>query len=277
MINFIVDEETCISCGQCASDCPAMIISMVNNLPIIAEELSDYCIGCMHCVAICSEGSVSILGYGPEEGIELNECILPAPSAMENLIKGRRSTRNYQDKNVRPELIDKMLEVASHAPSGHNHRELLFTVLDDKGLVHDLREKVYDKLEALIQKGELPEDLQMFSDIMIVWKEAKKDILFRNAPHLLIVSANDESASPLQDAIISLSTFELYAASNKIGTVWNGLATLAITELFPELLTELGIPEDHKVGYTMGFGHPAIWYKRTINKEPHKVNKVRKI
>ncbi|SHO48015.1 Nitroreductase [Desulfopila aestuarii DSM 18488] len=274
MLSFTIDIETCIGCGQCASDCPAMIISMETNLPTISSDLEQFCIRCMHCVAICSEGSVSILGYGPDQGEELKGKSLPKPEQMELMIKGRRATRNYQDRNVDPVRIEKLLEVASHAPSGHNDRGLIYTLLDDKGLVYDLREKAFDELEKLIDAGNLPEGMEMFIDIIAAWKQFNKDILFRGAPHLLIVSAPAENASPLHDSIIALTTFELYCASWGLGTIWNGLATLTISELVPSLKTMLAIPEDHEIGYAMGFGRPAINYKRTINRGLPRINRV---
>lgn len=276
MLKFTIDVETCIGCGQCASDCPAMIISMDGGLPVIAEEVEQYCIRCMHCVAICSESSVSIHGYSPEQGDQLLQDKFPQPQALEMLIKGRRSIRNYQDENLDRTLIDKMLEVASHAPSGHNDRGLLFTVVDDKGVVYDLREDAFAGIEKLIETDSLPEGLEMFNDIMEVWKTSKKDILFRGAPHLLIVSAYKECASPLHDSIIALTTFELYARSLGVGTIWNGLTTLTISELVPELKDRLGIPRDHKIGYVMGFGLPAIQYERTIERGTPRINRVRK-
>lgn len=274
MLDLTIDVETCIGCGQCASDCPAMIIGMETGIPTIAKDLEPFCIRCMHCVAICSEGSVSLLGYGPQEGLELSSGNLPDPKQVELLIKKRRSIRNYQDDNIDPSIIEKLLEVASHAPSGHNDRELLYTVVEDKGIVYDLREEAILGLEKLIEAGELPEGMEMFNDIIAAWKDTGNDILFRGAPHLLIVSALDESASPLQDCIIALTTFEFYAGSRGIGTIWNGLATLTISELVPSLKTRLGIPEDHKIGYVMGFGYPAIQYERTINRGTPRINKV---
>ncbi len=274
MLKFEIDVETCIGGGQCASDCPAMIISMDTGIPVIAEEVEQYCIRCMHCVAICSEGSVSIHGYSPEQGEQLSSKKLPDPDAVELLIKGRRSIRSYQDKNVDSSLIDKLIEVASHAPSGHNDRGLLFTVVDDKGVLHDLREEALGGVEQLIKDGALPEGMEMFHDIIEVWKTSEKDILFRGAPHLLVVSALEECASPLHDSIIALSTFELYARSYGIGTIWNGLTTLTISELVPALKDRLGIPKDHTIGYVMGFGLPAVQYERTIERGTPRINKV---
>jgi len=275
MLNFTIDVETCIGCGQCASDCPAMIINMDANIPAIAPDLEQFCIGCMHCVAICSEDSVSILGYKSQDGVELPAEQILDPEKLELLIKGRRSVRNYHDENVDPALIDKLLEVASHAPSGHNDRGLLYTLVDDKGVLYDLRDEAFAGLEKLIEAGKLPSGMEMFVDIMDAWKENGTDILFRKAPHLLIVSALEESAAPMQDCIIALSTFEIYARSRGIATIWNGLATLTISQLVPSLQKRLGIPEDHTIGYAMGFGIPAIRYERTINRGAPKVNRVR--
>jgi nitroreductase/NAD-dependent dihydropyrimidine dehydrogenase PreA subunit len=276
MLNFDVDLEKCIGCGQCASDCPAMIIAMDSNLPIIAEDVEKFCIGCMHCVAVCSEGAVAILGYSPEEGADFKDS-LPGSVDMELLIKGRRAIRNYQDKNVEPAVIDKMLEVASHAPSGHNDRGILFTVVDDKGTLFDLREEAFEGLQKLIDDKKLPEGMEMFVDIIEAWKSSGKDILFRGAPHLLITSSSKENAAPLHDCIIALTTFEIYAQSCSVGTIWNGLAMLTISELLPELKTRLGVPENHQIGYVMGFGYPALKYQRTIERGAPKINRVVKI
>lgn len=276
MLNFTVDKETCISCGQCASDCPAMIISMETNLPTIAENLQRFCIGCLHCVAVCSEGSVSILGYGPEEGLPLKKLEgMPKPEELELLIKGRRSVRNYQDENVDPALIDKLLEVTSHAPSGHNDRQLLFTLVDDKGVLYDLREEAFEGIEKCIEKNPDAEDMQLLSDIMKAWKNGGKDILFRAAPHLLVVSAQKDCAAPTHDGVIALTTFELYAQTYGLGTVWNGFATLIIQDIVPSLKQRLGIPEDHQIVYSMGFGKPALRYKRTIKRPAPNVNRVK--
>ncbi len=274
MLNFTIDVETCIGCGQCASDCPAMIISMETAIPVIAQDLEQFCISCLHCVAICSEGSVSILGSGPDDGLVLNSGGLPETKQLELLIKGRRSVRNYQDKNVDPELIEKMLEVAWHAPSGHNDRGLLYTLVNDKGVLYDLREEAFAGLLKLIEEDKLPEGMEMFVDIIEAWEKSAMDILFRGAPHLLVVSSSKESASPLQDCIIALTTFELYAQGMGVGTIWNGLATLTIRELVPALKKRLGIPEDHSLGYVMGFGYPAVQYERSIDRGKPEVNRV---
>jgi hypothetical protein len=116
--------------------------------------------------------------------------------------------------------------------------------------------------------------MEMFVDIIETWQTDGTAILFRGAPHLLIVSADKDSAAPLPDCIIALSTFELYAKSHGVGTIWNGLATLTLTELLPSLKKRLQIPDNHKVGYAMGFGYPAIRYERTVDRGMPQINRV---
>jgi ferredoxin len=274
MLNLTIDLEACIGCGQCASDCPAMIITMEQNLPTIAPDLEQFCIRCLHCVAICSEAALSITDYRPEDGEVLIPENLPRPPQLAALIKGRRSVRNYQDKNVDQQLINQLLTVACHAPSGHNDRELLYTLVDHKGVMFDLREEAIAGLEKRIAENSLPAGTEMFVDIVAAWRSSGTDILFRGAPHLLVVSALEESASPLQDCLIALTTFELYAVSCGLGTLWNGLATLTISELLPSLRERLAIPADHTIGYAMGFGLPAIRYPRAIDRGTPQINRV---
>jgi nitroreductase/ferredoxin-like protein FixX len=272
---FRVDLERCIGCGQCAAVCPAMIIAMEQNIPAVSPELEQFCIECLHCSAICSEDAVEIVGYGRGKGIAEPWKRMAQPEAVETLIKARRTVRNYSDKNIDPALIEKLITVAAHAPSGHNDRQLLFTVVDDKGVMFDLREEVMAGLETMIAARQLPQGMEMFSDIVTAWKESGRDIIFRHAPHLLIVSASEESAAPKEDAMIALATFELYARSHGIGTIWNGLATLTICELLPSLQPRLGIPEEHEIGYVMGFGLPSVRFERTIERKKPQINTVR--
>jgi len=60
-----------------------------------------------------------------------------------------------------------------------------------------------------VQEDRLPSGREFFAEIYRLWKEDGVDTLFRNAPHLLVVSAPKEAACPVQDCLIAMSTFEL--------------------------------------------------------------------
>ena len=264
MLDFKINEQTCTRCGQCVADCPSRIISMSEvDYPTIAPEKESSCYKCQHCFAICPTGALSILGLDPAVS-SLLDGGYPDPDKLEMLIKGRRSVRRYKDEDLDPALFQKLLDVAWHAPTGVNSRQVRFTVLDSKDKVAQLRDVVMAGLVKLINENALPKGKEFFANFVQIWEEHNIDIIFRGAPHLLITSTPMSLPSPMQDGLISLSYFELFAQANGVGTLWDGLAKWAINDLLPETRQLLGIPDDHLIGYAMVFGKPDVHYVRTV-------------
>jgi len=270
MIQFEVNREKCTQCGFCAEDCPVHIIDMRGGWPHIAAEREALCYRCQHCLAICPTGAISILGRQPEDSLELTGR-LPSAEQLETLIKGRRSVRRYQPQNLEPEVIRELLEVAWHAPTGVNARQVRFTVIDDGEALARFRDEAYEGLARLVMEQKLPADKAFFADFLRSWREKGVDVLFRGAPHLVVASAPRGAASPLPDCLIALAYFELYARSRGVGTVWNGLARWTIEDLVPGLRRRLRIPEEHLFGYCMSFGRPAVEYPRTVQHGPAEI------
>ena len=267
MLDFTVNPSACTRCGQCAIDCPPRIIAMNGGYPTIAEEKEALCYRCQHCLAICPTEAISILGIKPGDVTPL-EGNYPRPRQMETLIKGRRSVRRYREENLEPQLIKHLLEVAWHAPTGVNARQVRFTVVDDREKMVALRGEVMAGLGRLLRDGKLPEGFDFYAVFVRLWEEQGVDVLFRGAPHLLVASGPQDAVCPMQDCMIALSYFELFAQSHGVGTVWCGLAKWALNDLLPEFRARLGIPEDHIFGYAMMFGKPAVSYARTVRHEP---------
>lgn len=272
MLDFRVNREFCTKCGLCIADCPAMIIAMDSGYPAIAPEKEATCYRCQHCLAVCPTGAVSILGLKPTGSRPLTGN-LPDPYKLETLMKGRRSIRRYQDENLEPALLQKLLEVAWHAPTGVNSRQVRFTVVDDKDRMAALRNEVMSGLNRLVRENALPDGMSYYAGFIRMWEENRVDIIFRGAPHLLIASAPQNVPSPLPDCLIALTYFELFAQANGVGTVWGGLVKWAINDLLPETRKVLGIPDDHLIGYTMLFGRPAVHYARTVQHGPALIHK----
>lgn len=273
MLQFELNRAGCIRCGECLMDCPSRIITVQNDgFPGISPEKEKSCIGCQHCLAVCPTGIISILGRNPKESTPL-ENAYPAPESLEILMKGRRSVRRFVDENVDPELIEKILDVAGHAPSGVNNRKVRFTVLDEKEQVAALRDEVMAGLMKLMKENAIPKRMIHYARFLKVWERTQMDIIFRNAPHMVIASAPKDIPCPKEDCLIALTWFELYAQACGVGTLWNGLAKWAIDELLPETRAKLGIPEDHVFGYALSFGKPAVRYFRTVQHGPVEINR----
>lgn len=273
MLSFTINQNTCTRCGRCAADCLPGIITLDGGYPVIATGKENSCLECQHCLAVCPTGAVSIFGKKPVESISLSGN-LPTPEMMEALIKGRRSVRQYKDENVKPELLQRLLDVSCHAPTGCNARQVHFTVVDDRKIMAELRRETMEGLARLSREGRMPPEREFFNGFVQAWEEEGIDNIYRGAPHLIVASAPRDCPTPDADCLIALSYFELFAQSLGIGTVWAGLAQWTFTELVPELCGKLGIPENHKIGYIMAFGMPEVHYYRTVQREPAKVARV---
>lgn len=272
MLKFEIDQSRCIQCGLCAGDCPVKIISLDSGYPAIAAEKESLCLRCQHCLAICPTAALSILGHEPQQAQPLQD-LFPAPEALEALIRGRRSVRQYRDENLDPALIQRLLDQAWQAPSGQNRQQVLLTLIDDKDVMARFRAETYRELGKLIEAGQLPQRLAVLGRFVALWQEKGVDVLFRNAPHLLMASAPRSSPTPMPDCLIALSFFDLAAQNMGVGTLWNGFVDWTLG-LQPQLQRCAGIPEDHLFGYALVFGPSAVTYQRTIDKGVAQVNRI---
>jgi nitroreductase/NAD-dependent dihydropyrimidine dehydrogenase PreA subunit len=267
MLNFEVQEDRCNLCGLCVSDCPSRIIERNgDNLPFVSAENEGNCIQCQHCLAVCPTGAISVFDLNPDDSLPVSPDVWPGLEPMTHLLRGRRSVRKYADRNVDRELIDRLLATVANSPTGVNNRSLTFTVIDDKRELHRLREEVLAALVKAANEGRIPERFAYIQQAISAHVEHQIDVIFRGAPHLLIVSASSQSSPcPTEDVPIALAYFELLAQSAGLGTVWCGLLRLAF-ESVPDLKSLVGLPQGHHY-YSMLFGHPAVHYARCVQRD----------
>ena len=106
-------------------------------------------------------------------------------SDLANLIKSRRSIRNWQDKDVPEALLTQAIELATWAPSGGNQQNWRFYIIKNKTAMKTIADAV-----------------QSSSDLINGWPEAKQFSppgggggaprgagFFRNAPAAIAVAA----------------------------------------------------------------------------------------
>jgi nitroreductase len=213
------------------------------------------------------------VGLDPANSLPLTGKTIDADE-MELLIKGRRAIRNYKQENLEPDVLQRLLDVACYAPSGMNARQVRFTVVDDREKLAALRDDLMNGLGQLVRENKLPEGMEFFANFYRAWEEQGIDTLFRGAPHFLVVSAPQNIVTPVQDCLIAMTIFEMFAQTLGVGTVWDGLAKWAISDLMPEFRIRLGIPEDHVVGYAMAFGRPAVEYARTAQHVSYQIHRM---
>ena len=271
-LNCRVDQDLCIQCGACVDDCPFHILELTGGLPVPIPKRAHHCIKCQHCLAVCPTGALSILGFDPERSLPLPES-LPEPKQVEALMRGRRSIRHFLPEPLEPQLIQTMLQTVANAPTGKNRRECLFTVIEDRASMDAFRQEVLEGLRLAVVEKRLTKELSYFRHVVTAWDQGR-DIIFRNAPHLLTVSVPPTVTTPDADMLIAMSYFELLAASYGVGTLWNAMIRWSFSVMPEDMYARLGIPADHVKGYFLLFGTPAVKYYRTVQRDEAAINRV---
>lgn len=261
-----LNESACTSCGMCAADCPLMIISMENGKPFITKQNEAQCFNCHHCMAVCPEAALTINGAKPEDSVSLKNFTPDLPN-LEMVMKSRRSCRSYQEKDVDKELLDRVLNITAYAPTGRNAASVTFTVIDNAADMTGFQGKMKAALQKVRDNLTLPDEAAFIYDYIGMWLDGGVNTFFRNAPHLLVTSAPKDVVSPDTDGIIAATFFDLAASAHGLGVCWNGLVKFTLQVIAPELKKELGIPENHVIGYAMTFGYPAVKYSRTVQRK----------
>ena len=149
-----------------------------------------------------------------------------------NNIKTRRSIRKYKSDMIPNDIIDKIIESGTYAPSGMNKQPSIILAITDK----ELRDKI-SKLNAKILGNESIDP-------------------FYGAPVVLIVLANKNQSSYIYDGSLVMGNLMLAAHSLNIGSCWIHRAKEVFeTKEGQEILESLGISKDYE-----GIGNCILGY-----------------
>ena len=126
-----VDAEKCVRCGACVRDCIVEVLKPgADGVPCVASGEERFCLNCQHCLAVCPQGAVVCNGVTPEECAGIGP--LPGAAELFNLLRQRRSIRQYRPENLEPEIIDRLVESLAWIPTGCNDHRLFFTVIREQ-------------------------------------------------------------------------------------------------------------------------------------------------
>lgn len=268
MNNIKIDREKCIHCGLCIRDCVSSCIDFdEEEFPKMIDEKT--CIACQHCLAICPTGALSFNGKSPENSEETDR------SELLSLIKSRRSVRQYTDEEIDEETFQKLKEMLPYIPTGCNARGLHFTIVESKAAMDVVRNKVNQLIIKALNNKLLSPLVNKFSRYKNAFENGE-DVIFRGAPHMIIVSSKVTAPCATVDPIIALSYIELYAQSLGLGTCWCGFAQICM-KFLPEICEMLEIPPKYAPVYVMLLGNPKVNYPRTTQPEPYKINSIKEI
>ena len=254
-----IDRTRCVKCGACVRDCIVKILKPDSDgFPVLAPDLAKYCLNCLHCLAVCPQGALSCNGVKPEQCQAVGP--LPQPDLMFNLLRQRRSIRQFENENLPPDVLAQLKSSLAWSPTGCNDHRLFFTMIEDKAEMEFFRTEIGRSLKFLVRSRLMslvfPAGMRYRQEIL-----DGKDLVFRNAPHMIVAATPKNAPCKEADPWIALSYFDLFAQSFGVGTCWCGFGVHAF-RWNRKLRNRLNLPPGYKVGAVLLFGKPAVRYAR---------------
>ena len=172
-----------------------------------------------------------------------------------NEIFTRRSCRAYTSAAVEEDKLARILEAANYAPSAMNNQDRQFTCITNKDIL--------SRLNAAVEKSVSHESAER-----IKGRLGGIFSFFYNAPVLIVTSHLENALAPAADCACALQNMFLEATSLGLGSCWiNQLCSLCDTPEVREILTEAGVPVEHKVFGCAAIGYGAVEGKLLRPKE----------
>jgi len=268
---FNIDRKKCDLCGLCVADCPGFVVAMsgaADGFPSLAQGGEERCIKCGHCVAVCPNGAFDHNLMRAEQCIEINRTLLPSPRSVEHFLRSRRSIRTYKDEPLDRKTLEKLIDIASYAPSGHNVQPVSWIVVSGRDKLKVLGDLVAEWMRAAVKENPALDNMMKLGMVADAWSMGV-DVIMRGAPHIIVAHA-PKIYGPLghEGCLIALSYLELAAHSLKVGACWAGYFEMAAVNYQP-LRQDLKMPEGNRPYGAMMLGRPKYDYSRIpLRKEP---------
>jgi nitroreductase len=185
----------------------------------------------------------------------------PEMSDFFELLKKRRSIRDFDDKDVPLEIINEIIKESCMAPSSANGQPWRFIIVNNKDVIKSLSD---DSKKNIISEIEMnPESpLKKYEEAL----RSPGFNVFYNAPCLVFIVGPKHVRTLYVDCSLAACYFMFSASARNLGTCWIGLGT-RIQD--PALLELMGMPEDHKIVAPLILGYPKGIPNQPERFEPH--------
>lgn len=264
--------ENCTKCLKCEKDCPSGAINIATG------EINETCIHCGHCVAICPEQAVK-----PDVGqiTSLKDFNINSED-FEQLAANLRSCRNYTDKAVSDETIQKLLENMKHYPSASNARPIHITVVKTPEKVQQLNDDTTNSLIKSLSKISGPlvkpilklvapsiniEGLSKYKTKLIEQQSTDTSQVCRHAPVVMLFHGiKTKFGMADTDAQIWATYTSIYAKTMGLGSCFIGFIVKAM-EQNKNMKKDYSIPDNHQVFAALILGYPKVKYLNETSRE----------
>lgn len=283
--DVIIDHENCNLCGLCVNICKSFVLSVENDTLVVNHTKLFGCIACGHCVAICPEDAIKVTG---REMSVSDSFPLPAKESKATydqlyaLLASRRSIRDFKDKEIEKETVEKILAVASTAPMGIPPSDVSVMVLHGREKVREFVNDFLDYFKtikwmfspfmlALYRPFMAKESYELFrsfllplADFFLSTHAKGEDWVLYNAPLAMYFYG-----SPYADQVdpdIPATYAMIAGESLGLGTCMIGSIAPFIKQGAKKLKQKYGIAKKNPGGVFVIFGYPKYHFHKGIKR-----------
>ncbi|MBN2893483.1 MAG: nitroreductase family protein [Bacteroidales bacterium] len=282
-----VNKDLCKGCGLCVSVCKDFSLEIIEKKVAVSEKSVFGCIACGHCMAICPTGAIEIHGreFSPSDVFELPPKENNASyDQLFSLLQHRRSIREFKDKEIEPDIVEKILNAAKTAPMGLPPSDVNVLIIQGKEKSREFAKDFSDYCKnikfmssgwflALMRPFWGKENDEMFRGFLKpLFKSYTEDFEKGNnyinydAPLLMYFYASPY-ADPADPIVVA--TYAMIAAESL------GLGTCMLGAVHPFIQSggkarkfreKHGIKFKSKEGIFVAFGYPSVKYSKGVKR-----------
>jgi nitroreductase len=175
-----------------------------------------------------------------------------------DLLKMRRSIRDYEDKGVPLDMVKEIIRESCLAPSSGNGQPWRFIIINTREMIKRLSDESRRNLIADIERNPASPS----KNYEAVLRDERFNV-FYNAPCLIFIGGNRAVLSLQVDCALAASYFMFSALERGLGTCWSGLGRFIQD---PKLRQLIGMPDDYQIVAPVILGYP-----KPISSQPERM------
>lgn len=286
MAQIFIDAEQCKHCGSCVQICPEGLFVQAEK-GAVPQVLTGECLVCGHCVALCPSGAIHHEDF-PERSIHpTHPEMQPSADQVLELLRTRRSVREFRDRPVSQEAIAQILEAARFAPSAHNAESTAFVVVQDRAVMDQITALAVDYLRNIAKRLRNPitrglmrwiagkelegaiSGIATFEHIAQAYDQGT-DLVLHKAPVLILFHADRKIGFAGVNANLALHNAALMAEALGLGCFYTGFI-VAPCDRDERIARLLNLPGDHKIYGGLALGYPRFKYRHWMERRPARI------
>ncbi len=264
-----IDQIKCNRCGLCTQICHEYCISIDDNTIKIDY---DFCSTCGQCIAICPKEALS---WNTIKPVKYNKELLPDSSQIDELLKERRTIRDFKSEKISKDLLEEIVNYAIYSPT-HSF-DLRAIIIDNENVINQIDKIIFKFSSRIHQFLYKPKFFHAIVKLLTPDREREylkakpklEAVLNRGRnfktipPAIVMIIADKRVPLSVESAQYALYSINLYAHTKGLGCR-NLVGNQMFLNRVKSIRHILGLEKYEKIVGTMAIGYPSLKYRNKV-------------